>query len=211
MRRIAMPRTWPIARKGKPRYILQPKGSKINSIAVLVVLRDMLNLAKTRKEARMILREGNVLVNGKKIAAENFPLNLFDVISVPMIGKNFVLAVKGEKMHIHEINEKEASARIFKIIGKRVLNDGKIQFNLVGGINFISGMKANVGDSVLWDFKQNKPAKQIPLKENAKIIIVAGKNAGIEGIAVSINGKDMQVKIKDKIMKIPSEKIWVIG
>src|SRR3989338_5250722 len=109
MKRIAMPKRWPIARKGTPRFILEPRGSKENSLAVLVV--------------------------GE-------------------IGKHFILVVKGKRLSLKEISEKEASVKISKIIGKKVLNSGKIQFNLFGGVNSVGDIKAKVGDSVLVDLKQ---------------------------------------------------------
>src|SRR3989338_8748498 len=195
MKRIAMPKRWPIARKGTPRFILEPRGSKENSLAVLVVLRDILRIAKTRKEAKFILKEGCVLINGKKIYADDFPLDIFDVLFIPAIGKHFILVVKGKRLSLKEISEKEASVKISKIIGKKVLNSGKIQFNLFGGVNSVGDIKAKVGDSVLVDLKQNKIVKHLPLQENARVIIIVGKNAGIEGVVTAIKGRELDVEI----------------
>lgn len=211
MKRIAMPKRWPIARKGKPRFILVPRGSQANSLAVLVVLRDILRIAKTRKEAKFILKGGNAFINGKRVYADDFPLNIFDVLFVPAIGKHFILVVKGKRLSLKEISEKEASVKISKITGKKVLNNGKIQFNLFGGVNFIGDIEAKVGDSVLVDLKQNKIVKHLPLQEKARVVIIAGKNAGIEGIVTAIKGRELDVEINKTKLKISSERVWVVG
>ncbi|MFH0832045.1 MAG: hypothetical protein V1886_04250 [archaeon] len=211
MKRMSMPRTWPLPRKGKPRFILQPRGSKDNSIAVLAVIRDILKISKTRAETKKILSEGNVIINGKKIISDDFPVSLFDVISVPKIGKNFLMLIKGKRLCLKEINEKESSAKIFKIVGKKVLNKGRMQLNLSGGVNLMQDTKANVGDSVVVDLKSGKISKHLPLKEHAKVFITSGKNAGNEGIVSSVKSRDIEIKVNDIIVKIPSEKVWVIG
>lgn len=211
MKRIAMPKTWPLGRKGKQRFILEPKGLKESSLAVLAIVRDLLKLAKTREEARKILQQGAVFVNNRKVSSENFPVGIFDIVSIPKINKHFMLCLKGKKLALQEIAEKNACTKIFKIIGKKVLNKSKIQFNLFSGKNFVSDIKARVNDSVVWDLKQDKLARVLPLKENAKVSIVGGKNAGAEGVIAGIAGKNLSVKIEDKIVKVPIQKIWVIG
>lgn len=211
MKRIAMPRTWPISRKGKPRLIIEPRGSIKYSLPVLVIMRDLLKLVKTRKEAEKVLREGNVFVNNKIVQDAAYPVNLFDIFSIPKIKKYYALLLKGEKLVLKEISEADAFAKVFKIVGKKALNKQKIQFNLFGGKNFVSDMKAKVNDSILWNLKEDKPLKHLPLKENAKVFIVGGMNAGLEG---TIQGKDadgLKVKIQDKILKIPVRNVWVVG
>ena len=57
-----MPKEWPLTRKGK-KYVVVSR--QRNGIPLLIVLRDMLKLGRTRKEIKKILNEGNVAVNGK--------------------------------------------------------------------------------------------------------------------------------------------------
>lgn len=211
MKRMSMPRTWPLPRKGKPRFILKPRGSKENSIAVLAVMRDMLKISKTRAETKKILADGNVIINGKKIISDDFPVSLFDVVSVPKIGKNFLMAIKGKRLCLKEINEKESSSKIFKIVGKKVLNKHKIQINLSGGVNLMQDLKANVGDSVIVELKSGKISKHLPLKEHSKVFITSGKNAGNEGIVSSVKARDIEINVNGVNVKIPSEKVWVVG
>jgi ribosomal protein S4E len=121
------------------------------------------------------------------------------------------LLPKGKKLVVEEVAEKDAFTKVFKIIGKKIMNKGKIQYNLFGGKNFISDIQVRVNDSLLWDLKQNKTVKHLPLKENAKAIIVAGRNVGVEGVIIKIKGDNINIKTKDKTLEVPIKNIWVVG
>lgn len=211
MKRIAMPKTWPIARKGKPRLIIEPRSAARYSLPILVVMRDLLKIAKTAKEAKKVLYAGNVLVNNKIAHSAAHPVNTFDIVSIPEVKKHFVLFLKGGKLALKEIPEKEASLKVFKIIGKKIINKGKIQFNLFGGKNFISDIKARVNDSILWDLNGNKVIKHLPLKENARVSITAGRNSGLEGVIVKRDAKNLEIKIENKTIKSVVGNVWVTG
>lgn len=211
MKRIAMPKTWPIARKGKPRLIIEPRGSLRYSLPILVVIRDLLKIAKTAKEAKKILYEGNVLVNNKIVHDAAYPVNIFDIVSIPKIKKHFILLLKARKFALKEIPEKDASLKVFKVIGKKILNKSRIQFNFFGGKNFISDIKAKVNDSILWDLNGNKIVKHLPLKENARVFITAGRNSGLEGVIVKRDAKNLEIKTENKIIKSVVANVWVTG
>ena len=54
--RQEIPKKWPIERKGST-YIVRPRFDTENGIPLLIALRNMFNLAQTRKEAKKIIRE----------------------------------------------------------------------------------------------------------------------------------------------------------
>jgi Ribosomal protein S4E len=83
-KRIAAPRSWKIERKTaywtvKPRPGPHP-GNR--SIPLLLIVRDMLKLADNSKEAKRILNEGNVTVDGKVRKDHKFPVGIFDLLSI---------------------------------------------------------------------------------------------------------------------------------
>lgn len=210
IKRIAMPKTWPLGRKGKPRFIVKPRGSKQYSLALVVVLRDMLKLAKTRKEAKKILQQGEVFVNNKQVKDDKLPVHIFDIVSIPKINKYFTLILRNKKLALKDITEKESYKKILRIIGKKVLNNGKIQFNFFGGKNLILDIKAKVNDSLIWNLKDNNLIKHLPLKENARVMIISGKNAGVEGTVKKVEDDDITIKIQQRDIKIPIKNVWVI-
>ena len=116
------------------------------------------------------------------------------------------LSNKGKFM-LEEINESASNQKVAKIINKKMLKGKKIQLNLSDGRNFISNIKCNINDSVSIDFKNKKITKCLPLKEGAKIVVVAGKHSGERGSLIKIkkerkmaslnlDGKEIDILIK---------------
>jgi small subunit ribosomal protein S4e len=217
IKRIAMPKSWPLARKSKYTYVIKPKGSQENSIALLIALRDLLGIVKTRREAEKILNSNGVLVNNNVVKDEAFPVYPFDVISFPKIKKYFVLVFKGKRFALEEIDGSKAKSKPYKIIGKTLLKKRKVQLNLFQGKNFILSEKEaatlKVNDSVIVDFEQNKITKHLPLKEKSEIIVIGGKHVGERGKISKIEVKRNLIFIDTKKgeIKAPKEKILVTG
>ena len=88
---------WPIPRKGT-KYLAVSTHNKRSSIPLVVVMRDILELVRNSKELKKALNEKKVMINSKKIKEINYPVGLFDVISVN--GKNYraVLSEKKKKI-----------------------------------------------------------------------------------------------------------------
>jgi len=51
LKRQKIPNSWPIERKGT-KYIVRPSNGIKNSIPLLILMRDMLKIATTRKEVK---------------------------------------------------------------------------------------------------------------------------------------------------------------
>ena len=88
LKRLVAPRWWPIERKTK-KFILAPRGphTKDFSLPLLVLIRDVLKLSETGKEAKNIIKKGEVLVDGKKRKDPNFGVGLLDLIEIPSLKK----------------------------------------------------------------------------------------------------------------------------
>jgi small subunit ribosomal protein S4e len=85
LKRKPAPRFWPIHRKEDP-WVVKPSSgphSLDKCLPLTLVLRDILGVAETRKEAQTILNQGKVLVDGKIQLKDDFPVGLMDVISIP--------------------------------------------------------------------------------------------------------------------------------
>lgn len=193
IKRKASPKIWPITRKGT-KYIVVPlqKG-----LPLLVALRDMLKVAENKKEAKKIIHEKNVYINGKLIMDEKFALNLFDVLKLK--DKFYRLVIENKKYSLNEISEKDAKTKIAKIIDKR-LYKGKRQANLSDGRNYLVKEQFNVGDSAVIDFEENKITDIIPLKEKSKVFISTGKHIGKIGVIEKISNDLAEIKLdKEKI------------
>jgi small subunit ribosomal protein S4e len=198
-KRSNIPKTWPILKKTS-KYVVVAAHARKQSIPLLLILRDILGIARTRKEARYILLNNNVKINNKIRKNDAFPVQVFD------------------KIQLEEISEKEADKKIIKISGKKILGKGQIQMNLQDGRNFLFKDKFGVGDSVVVNTKQNKIEKILNLEKNAKVEIIAGKHAGEKGVLKEIidfkKGKKIQVELKingeSKKIDLPPKMILII-
>ena len=94
IKRSETPKTWPIPRKGgTSKYILVSSHAQQKGISMLFIMRDLLKIAKTRKEIKRILLGKDVRINGKVRKDESFPVQVFDVVSFGASGKNYRLDI----------------------------------------------------------------------------------------------------------------------
>ena len=218
IKKTKMPKTWPVPRKGKgKRFVAVPSHNANKGISLLFLLRDVLKIAKTRKEVRVMTLGGMVKINNKVRADENFPVNVLDVVSLSA-GKDeryYKLEIVNKKFSLVVIDAKDADSKIVKIVGKSILDGGKVQMNLRDGQNFIVKDKFSVGDSIVLDTKNDKVTKVLNLKKGAKVEIIGGKHAGEKGELVGfgelVRGRDYEIKLENGTVRLPYKTILVIG
>ncbi len=236
IKKSKMPMSWPVPRKGRGKsFVAVPSHSKSKGISLLFLLRDVLKLVKTRKEARYMTLNGMVKVNNLIRRDENFPCQVFDTLTLsvqslgdrqPVTGSRYYrLEIVNRKFALKEISEKEVGSKIVKISGKKILGKNEVQMNLDDGQNFISNEKFSVGDSAVLNTAGGSGEegvgkvtveKVLALKVGAKVEIVVGKHAGEKGELVGIEklvrGCDYLIKFGDgREVSLPFKTILVIG
>lgn len=215
IKKTKMPTSWPVPRKGRgKRFVAVPSHAGYKGISILFLLRDVLKIVKTRKEARYMTLSGMVKVNNKVRKDENFPVQVFDSLNLEKAKLNYRLQIVNRKFALIEVNEKEIAIKIVKIGGKKVLGKDKIQMNLDDGQNFITKEGFSVGDSVLLNTRKNKIERILPLKKGANVEIVSGKHAGERGELKDfedlVRGRNYIIKLENKTVSLPYKAIMVI-
>ena len=74
LKRLDMPKTWQIKRKGIA-YVARPKPGPHNfklGLPLTVMLRDIMKIAKTKRDVKNILNNNEVLVDGVRRKEGNF-------------------------------------------------------------------------------------------------------------------------------------------
>ena len=207
-----MPKSWPLPRKER-KFIIKGSGphSLKSSIPSLIVLRDILKVVKTKKEAKKVLNENLVLVDNHIIKDEKFGVGFLDRIYIKKLEKAFTVSfTKKGKLQIQEIDKEKANKKPCKIIGKTILKYNKIQVNLYDGKNFIITQKnINVGDSALLDLKTSKIIGYLKLQKGAHVVIIGGKHLGSIGEISEINDKIFIIS-EGKTLDIQKENVFVI-
>lgn len=207
--RLSMPKSWPLPRKGT-KYLACPMPGKKSEISIplVIVLRDILKIGKTRKEVKAIMHEKNIEVNGKITEELKLPLSLFDLITIPKIKKSFiVLLSENGKL---ELKETKDINKICKVVCKKMLSKNRQQLNCLDGRNIITQEKVGINDSIVVDLKSNKILKVLPFKEKSEVFIIGGSNIGNTGKIEKIDGKKVMVNIKNKMMEVQAKNLHVI-
>ncbi|MFH1326541.1 MAG: hypothetical protein ABIH59_00240 [archaeon] len=212
LKRQKVPKSWPIPRKGT-KYVVRAKFNMNEGIPILVFLRDMLKIAQNRKEIKKALYKKHILLNEKPVKSEKNSLLLFDKITIIPSKKYYNLNLsKFGKFEADEVQKAEVGYKIAKIRNKKTLKGKKIQLNLSDGRNVLSDIRCNVNDSIIFDFKEKKITKCLPLKENSKIIIFSGKHTGKRGSIIKINSekKMAELEIDKKKVNVLIKQVMVI-
>ncbi len=198
LKRQELPRNWPVPRKGTV-YIVKSLADFSLSIPLIVALRDILKISQNRKEVKRSIQLKQVLLNANKVADEKINLSLFDTLSILPSNKHYKLELSEKgKFKINEIPEKESHYKVAKIINKKTLKGKKTQINLSDGRNFLSNIECKTNDSVLINLKESKIEKCLPLKENSKAVVFAGKHNGESGIIKSISPDKKMAVLESK-------------
>lgn len=216
LKRKPAPRFWQIHRK-EHTWVVKPSPgphSLENCLPLAVILRDILGFAKTRKEAKKIVAQGKVYVDGKVRRKDNFPVGLMDVVSLLEVAKHYRVLPSGKGLILHPVDKKEANFKLCRIEDKTVVKSGQIQLNLNDGSNLL----AKVEDSkkpqediykTLDTLKVSLPERQTletaKLKENNFAIITGGKNIGKYGKIIEIEEAKGK-KLRDTLVTLEDER-----
>ncbi|MFT0899179.1 30S ribosomal protein S4e [Candidatus Methanoprimaticola sp. MG2] len=182
MKRLAAPRTWPLKRKASVFIAKQTAGAHSieESMAAVTVLRDMMCICDTAREAKRIIGNRELFVDGKPVKNPKMPVGFMDVISVPKMDLAFrmLLTDKG-KLTLVPVDKDEAAWELCRIEDKTVVKGGKFQLNLSGGRNVVLDKNDyKCGDSLKIAFDGQKVLDHYPMAENAVVFIKEGSQAG---------------------------------
>ena len=136
MKRLTMPRSWPLTRKTdiwvqKP----NPGGHGDEMCMPLgVILRDVLGLAHSRGEAKRMVATRKVLVDGRIETDSGRGVGLMDVLTVGEDHYRCVLDENG-KLRYRSISAKDSQANSAELWVTTTISGGKTQVHLHDGRN----------------------------------------------------------------------------
>lgn len=182
MKRLTMPKTWPIPKKVNLWATKQTAGAHSvgESMPASMIIRDMLGLCDTAKEAKKIVAAHDLVVNGKHVKDPKAPVGLMDVVSLPKTGANYrVQLTKKGKLTLVPISAEDAKWVLCRVEGKTKVSGGRIQLNLSGGRNVLhEGNDYHTGDTVKLNLADNQILAHYPLAEDAVVLIINGRHIG---------------------------------
>lgn len=193
LRRSSSPGFWPILRK---EYIWTVKPSpgphsKDRCIPIGIIIRDVLGYARTMREARRVLGESKVKVDGKVVRDYKFPVGLMDVIEIVPSGETYrVVPHPVKRMMLHPIPKEEAAFKLLRIEGKTVVKGGAIQLHFHDGRNHVlkdpSEDVFKTYDIVKMAIPKQDIIEHVGFEEGVLAVVIAGRNTGKMGRIVNV-------------------------
>ena len=196
--RHAAPAFWPILRK-EWHWVVKPSPGPHpieRCLPLLIIVRDILGYAKTAREARKIIAQGQIKVDGKVRRNYKYPVGLMDVLEIVKTNKFYrVIPYPVKYMILHEISPEEAKYKLARIENKTTVKGGHIQLNLHDGRNILIRVSdpTNPEEDVYKTFDALKisiPDQQIldhyRFEVGSIAIVTDGRNVGRVGRIVEI-------------------------
>ena len=181
-KRLSVPKSWPIERKTETFTVKADAGPHGEAgVPLLIILRDVLGYADSRKEARYALNEDNVRINGKAVSDEERPVGMFDILAFDEREEYYrVFPGEGGRLSLTEIDEDSAQSKLGKIVEKQHVPGGDVQLTLHDGQTLLveddSGY--NGSDSLVVGNEDNEVVAHFEYEEGALVTAVAGAHAG---------------------------------
>ena len=220
-KRSKAPAFWKIPRKKIRFTVTVSPGphSKKESYPLAVLIRDILGLVKTYREAKTVIHEGKIVVDGIPRREPDFPVGLMDVIDIPSIGKTFRLVpIPGNLLHPINIPESEKSLKLCKVKEKNTVKGGLVQYGFHDGRSILGNdVELNLGDTCLIEIPSQKIVKAVQLQESSLAIITKGAKVGQLGKIEKIipgtfsRSKIVFISIGSISSELPSDIIFVVG
>jgi ribosomal protein S4E len=154
----------------------------------------MLGVAETRKEGKLILAQGKVLVDGKIRKRDESPVGLMDVIAMPDADKYYRVMPSHKGLVLAPISKEESTFKLLRVESKSTVTNGvQVAFH-DGSVMLIKVADPKNPVEVPYEtfdiLKVTYPEKvvnaTIKTKEGNLAIITGGKNIGTTGKIVEI-------------------------
>ncbi len=213
--RLTSPTSWTIRRKGI-KFITRPNPgahSQKGSIPLSLVMTSLLKVARTKKEVKKILHDGEVLVNNKVRRDYAYPLGLMDVIQLPSLKQAFrVTYTEKGKFALLPLKDKEQNLLLGKVSDKTVLKKGKVQLHKENGTNVLVDKDTyKTGDTIIQSLKDGKIVEHLSFEKGAKVYLTGGNNVGKVGSLEEVKGHNIVVKTAEGSLETAKRYAFVVG
>jgi small subunit ribosomal protein S4e len=220
LKRLAAPRVLRLHRKERTLTIRAAPGPHPleKAIPLGLIIRDYLGLCDTYKEARKIVSNGDILVDGVKQKNFKFPCGLMDVIAIPKMRKYIrILYDRNGKLTLIPISESDAEWKLCRIQNKTIVKGKKVQLNFHDGKNkLVEKDEYKTGDVLKISFKENKIDEVYKFDKGTVSMIIGGSHIGeiasIDEIQVVASSKPNLAKMKgEKEFSTIARHVFPIG
>ena len=218
MKRLPAPRSWAISRKSEF-WVSKPSPGPHSleaSVPLGLILRDMLKVCDTAREARHILNGRTVTVDGRPVTDPKFPVGFMDIVSLEAAKSHFrmVVDLRG-RMNLVPVSPGEAKWKLCRIEGKTTVRGGRTQANLHDGRNVLLAKDAySPGETLKLSLPDQKVLAHYDLAEGATALVTGGQHVGELGHILAVqktrNPRANVVTFKEGF-STDIDKVFVVG
>jgi small subunit ribosomal protein S4e len=187
LKRLAVPSHLPIRKKKHKVFLVSPNPGphkKSESLALAVLLRDELQLCDSFIEAKKIIKQRHVYVDGRVSTDPKRPIGFMDVIYIKPLNKYWRMEIVNGKLKAVAVNKLDF--KYGRVVKKLTIKKGKISIGLHDGKTLLADNSIKVGDTLKISLPDYKILKTIKLAPGALCIIFRGKHKGKLGKLQSI-------------------------
>ncbi len=181
LKRYKAPENWPIHPKEYTWTVKTNPGPHPldESMPLLIIVRDVLKLADTAREAKIIINKGSILIDGRVRKDYKFPVGFMDVIEIPKSGKVYrVLPDEKGRLILHPISKENKEFKLCRIENKTTIKDGKTQLNLHDGRNYLTEDEYKPADVIMLKIPEQEIQDHIKFENGTLGLITGGKHIG---------------------------------
>jgi small subunit ribosomal protein S4e len=190
LKRLPAPRSWSIPRK-TDFWIVRPSPGPHGlgeSVPLGSILRDMLKVCDTAREARRILNNRGVQVDGRVVTEPKFPVGLMDVLTFEETKAHYRMLVDARgRMALVGIEPGEAKWKLCRVEGKTTVRGGKTQLNLHDGRNVLLPKDAyKTGTTLKLSVPDQKVVEHYDLDKGSPVLVTGGQHVGAIGHVLDV-------------------------
>jgi small subunit ribosomal protein S4e len=181
-----------------------------------LILRDMLHVCDTAREARHILNTRKVLVDGRVVTDPAFPVGLMDVLSLGEAKAHYRMMVSGRgRMTLVGVEGADATWKLCRIEDKTTVRGGKTQLNLHDGRNLLLAKdQYKPGTTLKIQVPSQKILGHYDLAPGAVSFISGGQHVGeiarVDAVRLTRNPRANVVTFREGF-STDVDKVFVIG
>jgi len=202
-KRLSVPKSWPVERKTETFTVKADAGPHGEAgVPLLIVLRDVLGYADTRKEARYALDQDSVLINGKAVSDEERPVGMFDILAFTEREEYYrVFPGQGGRLSLTPLDAESAGSKLGKVVNKQHVPGGDVQLTLHDGQTLVvENEDYDTADSLIVDNETDEVVAHFEYETGALVTAVNGEHAGevgrVDAIQVTPGSADNIVQIE---------------
>jgi len=182
LKRLASPRAWKIHKKSST-WVPKPNPgahAADKSIPVGLLLRDYLSVVDSMGEAKRIVGNREILVDGRVARSHKTPVGLMDVLSIPKMEKSYRVVLDHHgRVVLSEIPAAQAAWKLCRIENKTTVSGGRTQLNLHDGRNVIvKETNYKTGDVVKVSLPDQKIVGHYAFGKGMTAFITGGAHVG---------------------------------